>query len=161
MRNERSNKTIARVLESIEMSLTKAIDAEAAPGTSALKIKVEDWVCRWVQQNFGVEDPTKHLQQMVIDHIEKCYYQKMYDNPDELSIDERISLIKAAKAALRDARTPCIVFSWHGKQFHYGPMDWGGRWLSSRHLLHFERPRELETWRLDTRHRAPVPSLKE
>jgi hypothetical protein len=29
----------------------------------------------------------------------------------ELSDDERISLIKAAKAALREAETPCIVFS--------------------------------------------------
>ena len=61
---------------------------------------------------------------MAIDYIEECHYQKMYDNPDELSLDERISLIKAAKTALRDAGTPCIVFSWHGKQFHYGLMDW-------------------------------------
>jgi hypothetical protein len=76
MSNERSNKTIARVLESIEMSLRKAIDAEAAPGTSALEIKVEDWVCRWAQQNFGVKDPTKHLQQMVIDYIEKSIIKR-------------------------------------------------------------------------------------
>ena len=39
----------------------------------------------------------------------------------ELSDDERISLIKAAKAALRKAGTPCVVFSWRGKRFHYGP----------------------------------------
>ena len=61
---------------------------------------------------------------MAIDYIEECYYQKMYDNPDELSDDERVSLIKAAKAALRKAGTPCIVFSWRGTQFHYGPMEW-------------------------------------
>jgi hypothetical protein len=40
----------------------------------------------------------------------------------ELSDDERISLIKAAKAALRKAGTPCVVFSWRrGTRFHYGP----------------------------------------
>ena len=39
----------------------------------------------------------------------------------ELSDDERISLIKAAKAALRKPGTPCVVFSWRGKRFHYGP----------------------------------------
>ena len=42
----------------------------------------------------------------------------------ELSDNERISLINAAKVALRKARTPCTVFLWRGKQFHYGPMDW-------------------------------------
>ena len=43
---------------------------------------------------------------------------------DELSDNERISLIKAAKAALREAERPCIVFSWRGKRFHYGEMEW-------------------------------------
>ena len=42
----------------------------------------------------------------------------------ELSDDERISLIKAAKAALRKAGTRCTVFSWRGTRFHYGPMEW-------------------------------------
>jgi len=91
MSNERSNKTIARGVESIEMNLKKAIYVEAAPGTSALEIKVEDWVCRWAQQNFGVKDPTKHFQQMVIDHIEKCYQQKLIE---EDHIAKRLQKIK-------------------------------------------------------------------
>lgn len=79
MSNDRSSKTFARVLESIDMSLRKVIDAEAATGKSALEIKVEDWVCRWAQQYFGVKDPTKHLQQMIMDYIEQCYHQKMIE----------------------------------------------------------------------------------
>ena len=59
MSNERSNKTIARELESIEMSLRKAIHVEAVPGTNGLEIKVEDWVWRWLQQNFGSQRSNK------------------------------------------------------------------------------------------------------
>ena len=75
----------------------------------------------------------------------------------ELSIDERISLIKAAKAALRKAGTPCVVFSWRGKRFHYGPMVETG-WLSSWHLRHFGGPWVHQTRRWATRHQAPIPS---
>jgi len=77
----------------------------------------------------------------------------------ELSDDERVSLIKAAKAALRKAGTPCIVFSCRGRQFHYGPMEWEQDGCPPG--TYFGRPRELETWRQDTRHQAPVLSLKE
>ena len=67
-----NDKTIKRVLETFEMNLTKAIEAEAVPGTrDKHEVQVDDWVWQWARQHFGVEDPMMNLQKMIMDHINK------------------------------------------------------------------------------------------
>ena len=80
---------------------------------------------------------------------------------DELSDNERISLIKAAKAALREAGTPCVVFSWRGKRFHYGEMEWEQDGFPPGTYIISQGHGNWKRGDLATRHRAPVPSLNE
>ena len=80
-----NDKTIERVLEALEMSLTKAIKAEAVTGKrDKHEMKVDDWVWQWAQQHFGVEDPAMHLQKMIMDHIDKMMEDRFREMPPSL-----------------------------------------------------------------------------